>query len=302
MYVYYNKYLKYKNKYLLDKQNNLLYNQYDFLYNQKGGLNIIINLLLTTTIKFSRYLSKDLSNDDLFIFKQKYKNFKFIPKTCDKEYFLSILTKLDTYNLDSIQIKRTHPDKIKEIEKIPNICNGLHNSDKLCLPDNTFLENKTQIVLGRYYDNIGCYYMCNKYYIVLSIDDHTLLKNDLFIRYILSHPYNFGLNSIDFEEVFPIRLLISNLLIPEHKFMDLQIPDEYNLMKTTNQNEGQITSRELCELYYLNYYFYGILEDNISYKPYIMISPYDINSIIQKYRNKGRYAPRLKLLFTRNTI
>ena len=106
-------------------------------------------------------------------------SFYFNPKDCNKMYFNELLLLLDITDENREKFKRI---KKKTIKKLNIECNTKHD---LCKPDEFFFNNKKQIVLGRFFDTIGCYYSCKGHYFSMAMEPYSLFKNDIFIRYIL---------------------------------------------------------------------------------------------------------------------
>ncbi len=251
----------------------------------------------------------------------KYR-FRFNPEDCNKVYFKELLILLNRINPDKERFDRLSR---KEIKKLDIKCEHEFNT---CNPDEFFFENKTQIILGRFNDTIGCFYKCNKYYYTVAIKPFSVFKNDVFIRYLIDKPYLYINKSrfIGLENVFPIRLLISKINdIPTYvdaKIRDIndymydkirktygiskynrkiinELPDT-SILKHLITNEyplSTIVSRELCILYLLKYYFYIIFNDDGSIKPFVLISKYNRTTIIKLYKSYNKPLPNIKYLY-----
>jgi hypothetical protein len=283
---YYNKYLKYKLKYEIYKKDNELNLQF---YNQ-------------------------------------FKNFQFKIERCNELYFNNLLELLNLFHPTDENFENFNHLTINQIKKaIDN--NEIKENIKLCTyigfkscePDIYFFENKLQVVLGKYNDNVGCYYQCTKYFFTLSIDPYTLFKNDLLIRWILEYPNLIAGNEIEIENIFPIRILISDKVIPNLSLntsdSKLTVLEKYAPEKFTNpinrekllnsyvtsiiteDKPGNITSREICLLYMQKFYFYIVLRDDNVFEPFILVSKYEINEILAKFIMAKKKIPNLQLLF-----
>tara|TARA_B100001093_G_C26189223_1_gene743215 strand:- start:166 stop:408 length:243 start_codon:yes stop_codon:yes gene_type:complete len=75
-------------------------------------------------------------------------SFDFNPKDCNKIYFSELLLLLN--NIRSEKFKRI---KSKTIKGLNIKC---ENDKFTCKSDEFFFENKKQIILGRFFDTIGC--------------------------------------------------------------------------------------------------------------------------------------------------
>ena len=111
----------------------------------------------------------------------KYK-FQFNPKNCNRIYFNELFLLLNSVLPEKERFKRI---KKKEISKLNIKCENVFNS---CKPDEFFFENKKQIILGRFFDSIGCFYSCKGHYFSMAMEPYSLFKNDVFIRYIIDKP------------------------------------------------------------------------------------------------------------------
>lgn len=266
-------------------------------------------------------------------YKKKYKNliggnlsdeylFNFNPKRCNRLYFKELLLLLNNIDPYREKYKRISP---KEIKKLKMVC---ENQFRPCRPDEFFFENKRQIVLGRFFDTVGCFYQCRKHYFTMVMKPYSLFKNDIFIRYMIDKPELFINNShkIELEKVFPIRIILSkNHIIPEYSDKLMKNIEEYtfdtlknklatsrenyNIIKSLPRNSilkrvitqsypiNHIISRELCILYYLNLHFYAVKKSGGGYKPFILVSKYNKNSLKKIYDLYGRRFPNFELLF-----
>ena len=255
----------------------------------------------------------------------KYK-FEFNPKNCNRIYFNELFLLLNSVLPEKERFKRI---KKKEISKLNIKCENVFNS---CKPDDFFFENKKQIILGRFFDSIGCFYSCKGHYFSMAMEPYSLFKNDVFIRYIIDKPELYINNSkkIELEHVFPVRIVISDKhMIPTYAGKKMNNIKEYtfdtlknkiavskdNLKLIADLPEtsilkniitesfpiNHIISRELCILYYMNLYFYIVEnEDGKTIKPFILISKYNLKEIKELYKKYNKSFPKIKYLFAKN--
>lgn len=246
----------------------------------------------------------------------KYK-FNFSPNDCNKLYFDELFLLLNMVHPEKEIFKRIPKE---EIVKLNIKCSNNFNS---CKTDEFFFENKKQIILGRYNDTFGCFFSCKGHYFISAIEPFSVFKNDVFIRYIIDKPELYINNSkkIELEHVFPIRVLLNkNHNIPRYADRKIGSIKEYifdtikqipsvskdNLeiiMKLPNVSilkkiiTENITSRELCMLYYMNLYFYVVEDVDKTLKPFILISKYKLKEIKEIYSKANRPFPKLQYLF-----
>jgi hypothetical protein len=260
-------------------------------------------------------------------FKEKFNKYEFDIDECNNIYWTELENFLTKIIPEDEEYNRISEKKIDK-EKIE--CSYKRILD--CERDNYFLkENTIQIILGRYFDTIGCFYKCTKNYFVMAMTPYSLFKNDVFIRYILDKHILFINNNIQYEleDVFPIRILISEKhIIPMHKFSKIQniieyfsqkeeiIPVDYtfagyienydkyidssNILQrqiTSNIPISHIISREMCILYNMNMYFYIIQIDGNNYEPFILCSKYDLEKIKSIYKEQNKKIPNILLLY-----
>ena len=261
--------------------------------------------------------------------KLKTYKYEFDPKDCNTIHFKKILKILNKVNPEKEEYIRMSKKKINNL----NI-KCYYDFIKNCERDEFFFEKKTQIILGRFNDTIGCFYDCKNNYFAMAMDPYSIFKNDIFIRYMVDKTSIF-IKNIDhkLETIFPIRILLSNRnLITTHKLKKLLNLDEYyseinpitknkkkaisnynlNIILNMNKKMNKITEvipinhiigRELCLLYYLNYYFYIVEVDENNIKPFILVSKFNlkiIKNIYSKYLKKS--IPNIKLLFKSHSI
>lgn len=253
-------------------------------------------------------------------------SFDFNPKDCNKIYFKELFLLLDKINPDKERFKRINESKISKL-KIK--CENPFNS---CDPDEFFFENKKQIILGRFFDTIGCFYKCKGHYFSMAMQPYSLFKNDVFIRYIIDKPELYINNSkkIDLEHVFPIRIIMSDKHnIPtyaEKKMGDIkeytfdtikkqfalsddnlkilnELPDTSVLKKIITESFpiNHIISRELCILYYMKLYFYVVMDKDNTLKPFILVSKYNLEQVKGFYNKYNKPLPNIQYLFNRKS-
>lgn len=251
-------------------------------------------------------------------------SFDFNPKNCNKIYFNELLILLNNINPVKEKFERI---KSKTIKNLNIKCENDFNS---CNPDEFFFENKKQIILGRFFDTIGCFYNCKGHYFSMAMEPYSLFKNDIFIRYIIDKPELYINNSkkVKLEKIFPIRIVLSdkhniptyastNLKnMKEYTFDDIKktfavsnenlklinsLPDTSILKKIITEKFpiNHIISRELCILYYMKLHFYVVENKDKSIKPFILISKYNLNQIKKIYKKYNRTFPNIKYLFSR---
>ena len=251
--------------------------------------------------------------------------FRSKPKDCNPIYFKELFLLLNTITPEKEKFKRINS---KEISKLSIKCENEFNS---CEPDEFFFSNNKQIILGRFFDTIGCFYKCKGHYFSMAMEPYSLFKNDVFIRYIIDKPELYINNSkkIRLEHVFPIRIVISEKYnipayaekqmnnIKEYTFDDIkhqfalssdnlkiinELPKNSILKKIITEKPpiNNIISRELCILYYMKLHFYVVInEDGISLKPFILVSKYNLNQIKNIYKTYQKKIPNIQYLFNK---
>jgi hypothetical protein len=253
-------------------------------------------------------------------------SFDFNPKNCNKIYFKELFLLMKTICPEKEIFKRINK---KQIEKLNIKCENEFNS---CKTDEFFFDNKKQIILGRFFDTIGCFYKCKGHYFSMAMEPYSLFKNDVFIRYIIDKPELYINNSkkIELEDVFPIRIVISDKHniptyaerkmdnIKEYTFDNIKnmfalskdnlkiintLPDTSVLKKIITEKFpiNHIISRELCILYYMKLHFYIVENDNQTLKPFILISKYNLQQIKNIYKTKNKKFPNIKYLFNKRS-
>lgn len=281
-------------------------------------------------IKYKTKYNKQIIIHNLTNFKQQFPSFKFEPDLCDNTYFKELKELIESVNTSGIDFTMQTEEEIDKIIT-EDTCTYSH---ALCKPDQFNMEDTIQIILGRYNDNVGCFYKCYLYY-ALSYKTYSIYKNDLLIRYILNFPKLFNIEK-NLNPIFPIRIIVNKQnIIPTHELIYTDNKDKYyskfnmngdiaeytaseiNMIKSNiyeqklpyftkllsnTSKEGMITARELCSLFQYKYYFYGVLipDTNIQYEPYILISKYNIHEIKKLSEFYINYNPNfdlLKLLF-----
>lgn len=253
-------------------------------------------------------------------------SFDFNPKDCNKIYFKELFLLMKTISPEKEFFTRINK---KQIEKLNIKCENEFNS---CKTDEFFFDNKKQIILGRFFDTIGCFYKCKGHYFSMAMEPYSLFKNDVFIRYIIDKPELYINNSkkIELEEVFPIRIVISDKHniptyaerkmdnIKEYTFDNIKnmfalsndnlkiintLPDTSVLKKIITEKFpiNHIISRELCILYYMKLHFYIVENDNRTLKPFILVSKYNLQQIKNIYKTKNKKFPNIKYLFRKRS-
>lgn len=255
--------------------------------------------------------------------------YEFNPSDCENIYFDKLLKFLSSTNPEFELYERMSEDNVKKLK-----IKCTYKEITKCEKDNYFFENKVQIILGRFYDTIGCFYNCKENYFAMAMKSYSLFKNDIFIRYIIDKPNIFinNIENIKLENIFPIRILLSKKhLTTTHKLRDIINLTEYYeqtipekilaiskknldlLLKIDNNNVikkkiteknpvNHIIGRELCLIYKLNYYFYVVENNDKSIKPFILISKYSLDEINLFYERTGLKHENLKLLYTRKNL
>jgi hypothetical protein len=247
-------------------------------------------------------------------------SFDFNPKDCNKVYFDELFLLLNAINPEEEKFKRIKKKSISNIK--------CENKFNLCKPDNFFFENKKQIILGRFFDTIGCFYKCKGHYFSMAMEPYSLFKNDVFIRYIIDKPEIYINNSkkIELEDVFPIRIVMSDKhniptyaekkigSIKEYTFDNIKnmfalskdnlkiingLPNTSILKKIITESFpiNHIISRELCILYYMKLYFYVVVNDDKTLKSFILVSKYNLEKIKKIYDKFNKPFPNIKYLF-----
>ena len=253
-------------------------------------------------------------------------SFDFNPKDCNKIYMDELMLLLDSISPEKEIFKRINK---KIISKLQIKCENEFNS---CKPDEFFFNNKKQIILGRFFDTIGCFYDCKENYFSMAMEPYSLFKNDVFIRYIIDKPEIYINNSkkVELEQVFPIRIVLSDKHnIPTYASTKLNNIKEYtyddikqqfaiskeNLKKINNLPKtsilkkiitqkfpkNHIISRELCILYYMKLNFYVVENNDKTLKPFILVSKYNLTKIKEIYKKHNKTFPNLQYLFDIST-
>jgi len=253
-------------------------------------------------------------------------SFDFNPKKCNKIYFNELLLLLNNINPEKEKFERI---KSKNIKKLNIKCENVFNS---CKPDEFFFNNKKQIILGRFFDTIGCFYKCKGHYFSMAMEPYSLFKNDVFLRYIIDKPELYINNSkkIKLEKVFPIRIVLSDIHnIPTYASKNLKNMNEYTYddvkkkFAVSNENLkiinnlpdtsilkkiitekfpiNHIISRELCILYYMKLHFYVVENKDKTLKPFILISKYNLKQIKELYKQYNKKFPNIQHLFDSKT-
>ena len=90
-------------------------------------------------------------------------SFDFNPKNCNKIYFNELFLLMKTISPEKEIFKRINK---KQISKLNIKCENEFNS---CKTDEFFFDNKKQIILGRFFDTIGCFYKCKGHYFSMAM-------------------------------------------------------------------------------------------------------------------------------------
>ena len=249
-------------------------------------------------------------------------SFDFNAKDCNKMYFNELLLLLNAINPEREKFKRI---KKNDISKLNIKCENKFNS---CKPDEFFFENKKQIILGRFFDTIGCFYSCKGHYFSMAMEPYSLFINVVFIRYIIDKPELYINNSkkIDLEDVFPIRIVMSDKHniptyadkkmknIKEYTFDTMKkmfalsddnseiinkLPNTSILKKIITESFpiNHVISRELCILYYMKLHFYVVKNTDKTLKPFILVSKYNLSQIKKMYNKFNKKLPDIHYLF-----
>lgn len=252
--------------------------------------------------------------------------FDFNPVDCKKVYFEELFALLHAIDPEQEKFARI---KQASIKKLKIKCKNTFNS---CKPDEFFFENKKQILLGRFFDTIGCFYKCKGHYFSMAMEPYSLFKNDVFIRYIIDKPEIYINNSkrVELEDVFPVRIVMSDIhkipsyadkkmkniqeytydtikkqfaLSPENKKIINSLPQTSVLKKIITESFpiNHIISRELCILYYMKLQFYVVQNTDKTLKPFILVSKYNLAQIKQFYKKHNKPCPNIKYLFNKKT-
>jgi hypothetical protein len=249
-------------------------------------------------------------------------SFDFNPKNCNKIYFKELFLLMKTISPEKEIFKRINK---KQISKLNIKCENEFNS---CKTDEFFFDNKKQIILGRFFDTIGCFYKCKGHYFSMAMEPYSLFKNDVFIRYIIDKPELYINNSkkIELENVFPIRIVMSNKHniptyadkkmknIKEYTFDTMKkmfalsddnseiinkLPNTSILKKIITESFpiNHVISRELCILYYMKLHFYVVKNTDKTLKPFILVSKYNLSQIKEMYNKFNKKLPDIHYLF-----
>jgi hypothetical protein len=253
-------------------------------------------------------------------------SYNFNPKDCNRVYFNELFLLLNAIDDEKEKFVRINK---KTITKLNIKCENAFNS---CKPDDFFFDNKKQIILGRFFDTIGCFYKCKGHYFSMAMEPYSLFKNDVFIRYIIDKPELYINNSkkIELEDVFPIRIVMSNKHnIPTYAERKMDNIKEYTFDNIKNMfalskdnlkiiNElpntsilkniitekfpiNHIISRELCILYYMKLHFYVVKNKDKTLKPFILVSKYNLQKIKNLYNKNNKKMPNIQYLFNKQT-
>jgi hypothetical protein len=97
--------------------------------------------------------------------------YEFNPKDCNKLYFSNLIKFFDKIDPEYEKYKRINSTAISSL----NIeCTYEHELLINCERDEFFFENKKQIILGRFFDTIGCFYKCSENYFAMAMTPYSL--------------------------------------------------------------------------------------------------------------------------------
>jgi hypothetical protein len=235
--------------------------------------------------------------------------YEFNPSDCDKSYFDELMNFLNRIDFEKEEFTRMIPKP-----DIPCTYPALQG----CSRDEFFYgkEPSHQIILGRFFDTIGCFYECDQNYFAMAMNPYSLFKNDVFIRYMIDNSDHFTqkllANDSKIEDIFPVRIVLSTEHeIPTHALTSLSSLIEYDsqlfpngdvdavaiskdnqlrLQNTTGMLQTHITekfpinhvvSRELCILRYMDLHFY-VVNRGDAMLPFVLVSKYSEDEIESK--------------------
>lgn len=255
--------------------------------------------------KYNKYKNK---YELLKNFQKAFPNFRFNPQSCDKKYFNELEKIMKILSIENVELNMTNKEENEKLHIKCDYRNKLIN----CTPDNYDIPDTIQILLGRFNDNVGCFFKCHLYF-SLSYSFYSIFKNDLLLKYILRFPRKFNIKK-PINILFPFRILISDKPIPKHDLVNIndihQYTDNINPIthkfikdtlgktnekiiklykpyttffnKLSNLNKpGIMTSRELCSLIQYKYYFYISYnnDEKTEFEPFILVSKYDLDEL-----------------------
>lgn len=263
--------------------------------------------------------------------KKEHILFNFNPADCNKLYFKELINLLNIAEAESEVYKRT---KKSNAEKQLKELTCSYPLLKDCEKDEFFFNDNTQILLGRYFDTMPCFYKCKKNFFIMSMDIYSFFKNDMFIRYMIDKPNIFiHKKNIKLETVFPVRILLSKEhKIPTHKTRKIQKKEFTSLfIRNTIKNKNAISfknkklinnlpesslirqlitskipinhviARELCILYFLDIYFYAVYDNNIP-RPYLLCSKYNLEEIKKIYSLFNKPMPDIRIFMYKKRL
>jgi hypothetical protein len=263
------------------------------------------------------------------IFEEEDYKFIFDPRDCNKLYFDELEALMKIINPSLEKYNRAKKEDVTNLMRKENIICS-YPKLKNCSKDEFFFEDKKQILLGRYFDTVPCFYKCKKNYFIMSMEPYSLFKNDVLIRYMIDKPELFINNSKihKLETIFPVRIIVSKkFLIPSYASKKLDSIEEYtydtmlNKYAVSKENQeiinslpsdsilkkiiterfpiNHIISREICILYHMKLYFYVVYK-NSKLEPFILVSKYNMREIKKFYKLYNKDLPDIRLYFTNN--
>ena len=279
--------------------------------------------------KYNKYKAKYDLLKNFQAFHAAFQNFNFTPEKCDKDYFDELEKLMNLVIITNVNLEMTTKYKLDNLK----ITCDYHSDLSNCIPDNYDISGTIQILLGRFNDNIGCFFKCHLYF-SLSYSFYSIFKNDLLLKYILRFPHKFNIKK-PINILFPFRILISDKPVPSHDLVNINDIHQYTghinpithkfikdtlgktnekiiklykpyttfFNKLSNLNKpGMITSRELCSLFHYNYYFY-IAYDNdekTSFEPFILVSKYNLDKLKEINYNENINMDLSKIIYLFN--
>lgn len=234
------------------------------------------------------------------------KSFTWTKKSCNKKYFKTLLSVLNTAKVPKNTGKYIRPRFTRKKE----YCDKLKIKD--CQLDDFHSGSKyLQIILGRWMITSNCFTTCKNYF-AMAMNKWSFFKNDVFIHQMIRNNFFYKqYNTLPLDPIFPIRIVLSNdFLIPPHRIrkstnfikeygydffkgraiskrIEKIIKEKYPELTeeiTKTLPLSHVISRELCILNEENLYFYIVKENDYKlYKPYVLISEKPISEIKKKY-------------------
>ena len=219
-----------------------------------------------------------------------FKNLKWSKESCkDETYEIKYFPQLVGFLEALILPNRDWEEPLKLTKEDIKKC----KSKKTGCEIDIFHEGKKykQIVLGRL-ESTKCFLHCFNYE-VLNINDWSIHKNDLFIKYAAKDN---KINQIikpklSLSSMFPIRIYIGNDMIPSHHLDKIGMASTVQDFQTKIE-PGSVTARELCLLINLKLSFYLVKKNKSSgYEPFLIATKRTKKDITKYYKNKGLKVP-----------